>query len=315
MSTFIIRRILSSIPAFLGITLLVFMFVAFSPGDIADGLIRPELSGDPQAREAIVHRYGLDQPLPIRYLSWLANALQGQLGYRAMNGTAVGSEVLRGLGASVILTGSAILIGILVGIPLGILSAIRQYSKLEFALTGLTFLGISLPSFLLGLGGLWLFGLQLRLVPIAGMTTVGKPFDFVDFLRHLVLPALILGFGYMAIFLRYTRAAMLDVIHSDYVTTARAKGLRSSVVLARHAFRNALIPVLTLIGLSIPEVVGAAGVPATLFTWPGLGLMMFEGVSQRDFLLIMGVAIVLATTVLIANLITDVAYAYADPRI
>ena len=315
MSTFIIRRILISIPAFLGITLLVFMFVAFSPGDIADGLIRPELSGDPQAREAIVHRYGLDQPLPIRYLSWLANALQGQLGYRAMNGTAVGSEVLRGLGASVILTGSAILIGILVGIPLGILSAIRQYSKLEFALTGLTFLGISLPSFLLGLGGLWLFGLQLRLVPIAGMTTVGKPFDFVDFLRHLVLPALILGFGYMAIFLRYTRAAMLDVIHSDYVTTARAKGLRSSVVLARHAFRNALIPVLTLIGLSIPEVVGAAVVTETVFTWPGLGLMMFEGVSQRDFLLIMGVAIVLATTVLIANLITDVAYAYADPRI
>jgi peptide/nickel transport system permease protein len=315
MSTFIVRRILISIPAFLGITLLVFMFVAFSPGDIADGLIRPELSGDPQAREAIVHRYGLDQPLPIRYLSWLANALQGQLGYRAMNGTAVGSEVLRGLGASVILTGSAILIGILVGIPLGILSAIRQYSKLEFALTGLTFLGISLPSFLLGLGGLWLFGLQLRLVPIAGMTTVGKPFDFVDFLRHLVLPALILGFGYMAIFLRYTRAAMLDVIHSDYVTTARAKGLRSSVVLARHAFRNALIPVLTLIGLSIPEVVGAAVVTETVFTWPGLGLMMFEGVSQRDFLLIMGVAIVLATTVLIANLITDVAYAYADPRI
>jgi peptide/nickel transport system permease protein len=315
MTTFIVRRLLISIPVFLGITLLVFTFVALAPGNIADALIRPELSGDPAAREAIVHRYGLDQPLPIRYVSWLANALQGELGYRAMNGTSVASEVGRGLGASFILTGSAILIGIFLGIPLGILSAVRQYSKVEFALTGLTFLGISLPSFLLGLGGLWLFGLQFRLVPIAGMTTVGKPFDIIDFVRHLILPALILGFGYMAIFLRYTRASMLDVIHSEYVTTARAKGLPASVVLARHAFRNALIPIITLIGLSIPEIIGAAVVTETVFTWPGLGLMMVEGVAQRDFLLIMGIAILLATVVLIANLVTDVAYGFADPRI
>ena len=315
MTTFIVRRLLISIPVFLGITLLVFTFIALAPGNVADALVRPELSGDPAAREAIVRRYGLDQPLPIRYVSWLANALQGELGYRAMNGTSVSSEVMRGLGASFILTGSGILIGIFLGIPLGILSAVRQYSKVEFALTGLTFLGISLPSFLLGLGGLWLFGLQFRLVPIAGMTTVGKPFDIVDFVRHLILPALILGFGYMAIFLRYTRASMLEVIHSEYVTTARAKGLAASVVLARHAFRNALIPIITLIGLSIPEIIGAAVVTETVFTWPGLGLMMVEGVAQRDFLMIMGIAILLATVVLIANLVTDVAYGYADPRI
>jgi peptide/nickel transport system permease protein len=315
MTTFIIRRILISIPVFLGITLLIFTFVALAPGNIADALIRPELSSDPAARDAIMHRYGLDQPLPVRYLSWLANALQGELGYRAMNGTPVSSEVLRGLGASFILTGTGILIGIFVGIPLGILSAVRQYSKIEFALTGLTFLGISLPSFLLGIGGLWLFGLQFRLVPIAGMTTVGKPFDIIDFLRHLVLPALILGFGYMAIFLRYTRAAMLEVINSDYVTTARSKGLPGSVVLSRHAFRNALIPIITLIGLAIPEIIGAAVVTETVFSWPGLGLMMVEGIAQRDFLLIMGIAILLASVVLIANLVTDVAYGFADPRI
>jgi len=315
MITFVIRRLLISIPVFLGITVLIFIFIALAPGNIADALVRPELGIDAAAKEAIIKRFGLDQPLHIRYLLWLANALQGELGYRVASGAAVGSEVMRGLGASLTLTGTAMVIGISAGIPLGILSAVRQYSKADFVLTGITFLGISLPSFMLGLGGLWLLGLQLRLVPIAGMGTVGKEFEFVDFLRHLALPALILGFGYMAIFLRYTRAAMLDVIHLDYITTARSKGLRGSVILSRHAFRNALIPIITLAGLSIPEVVGAAVVTETVFTWPGLGLMMVEGVKDRDFLLIMAITMVLAFTVLVANLLADVAYGYADPRI
>lgn len=315
MITFVVRRLLISIPVFLGITILIFTFVALAPGNLVDALVRPELGISQEARDAIIRRYGLDQPLHIRYLLWLANALQGELGYRVASGAAVGSEVIRGLGASVILTGSGMVFGIVVGIPLGILSAVRQYSKLDFVLTAITFLGISLPSFMLGLGGLWLLGLQLRLVPITGMVTVGQEFEFFDFLRHLALPALILGFGYMAIFLRYTRAAMLDVINLDYITTARSKGLRGSVVLSRHAFRNALIPIITLIGLSIPEVVGAAVVTESVFTWPGLGLMMVEGVQDRDFLLIMGITLVLATTVLLANLLTDVAYGYADPRI
>jgi len=315
MITFIIRRLLISIPVFLGITVLIFTFIALAPGNLADALIRPELGFDQAAREAILKRYGLDQPLPIRYLLWLANALQGELGYRVNSGSAVGSEVMRGLINSIILTGSALVLGILVGVPLGVLSAVRQYSKIDFGLTAVTFLGISLPSFMLGLGGLYLFGLQLRLVPIAGMTSVGKPFDFVDFLRHLALPCLILGFGYAAIFLRYTRASMLDVIHLDYMTTARAKGLPNKTVLSRHAFRNALIPVITLIGLSIPEIVGAAVVTEAVFSWPGLGLMMVEGVNDRDYLLIMGITLVLATTVLVANLMTDVSYGFADPRI
>src|SRR5436190_18103404 len=213
MTTFIIRRLLISIPVFIGITAVVFTFVALAPGNIADALIRPEVSSDPAARQAIIHQYGLDQPLPIRYVLWLGNAVQGQLGYRPMNGTAVSSEVLRGFTASLILTGTALLMGICFGIPLGILSAVRQYSKVDFALTGITFLGISLPSFLLGIGSLWLLGLQFKIFPIAGMTTVGKPFDPVDFLRHLALPALILGFGYMAIFMRSPRASMLEVLH------------------------------------------------------------------------------------------------------
>jgi peptide/nickel transport system permease protein len=315
MTTFIIRRILISIPVFLGITLLVFTFVALVPGDLVSSLIRPELGANEEAKQAIIKRYGLDQPIPVRYLLWLSNALQGELGYRVTSGQPVSSEVLRGFQASVILVGTALLIGMSVGIPLGILSAVRQYSKLDFVLTGVTFLGVSLPSFLLGIGGLWLLGLQFKVLPIAGMVSVGKPFDVIDFIRHLALPALILGFGYMAIFLRYTRASMLDVINSDYITTARSKGLKGSIVLSRHAFRNALIPIITIIGLSIPEFVGAAVVTETVFSWPGLGLMMTEGVAQRDFLLIMGITVLLATVVLVANLVTDIAYGFADPRI
>lgn len=315
MGTYIVRRLLISIPVFFGISVLVFLFVALAPGDAAGAYSRPELRLDPQQLESVRIRFGLDQPIPIRYLRWLVNTLQGNLGYRAVNGTAISSEVIRALTASTILTGTAIFGGLFIGVPLGILSATRQYSKIDFILTGITFLGISIPSFLLGLGGLWILGVVLKLVPIAGMSTPGRPTDFIDFLRHLILPASILGFGYAALFMRYTRSAMLEVIQSDYITTARSKGLSSRVVIGRHAFRNALIPIITILALSLPEIVGAAVVTEQVFQWPGAGLLMVEGINQRDYFVIMGMAIVIAVAVLVFNLVADVAYAYVDPRI
>ena len=315
MSTFIIRRLLISIPVFLGITMIVFTFVAMAPGDAATAFVRPDSISDPAALEAMRIKLGLDQPVPIRYIRWLANALQGQFGYRIDNGVPIVQDVARALVNSVILMGTALLLGIFVGIPLGVLSAVRQYSRLDYLLTGITFLGISIPSFLLGLGGLYLLGLQWKMIPIGGMTTVGKPPDLIDFLRHLALPAVILGFAYSAIFLRYTRASMLEVIRSDYVTTARSKGLSGRIVIGRHAFRNALIPIITILGLSLPEMIGGAVVTEQVFTWPGMGLLLVDGVRSRDYFLIMGITIVLAVVVLLANLLTDVAYGFADPRI
>jgi peptide/nickel transport system permease protein len=314
-TSYIVRRLLISIPVFIGITILVFTFVALTPGDAASVYSRPEYRLDPQELEAIRHRFGLDQPLPIRYLSWLVNTLQGNLGYSTVTGQPIVDVVFRALQASTVLTGTAIIGGMLVGVPLGIISATRQYSKLDFLLTGITFLGISIPSFLLGLGGLWILGVIFKLVPIAGMTTPGRPTDIIDFLRHLFLPATILGFGYAAIFMRYTRAAMLEVIHTDYITTARSKGLSNGIVIRRHAFRNALIPIITILALSLPEIVGAAVVTEQVFTWPGVGLLMVQGISARDFYAIMGVALVVALFVLIANLLADILYAYVDPRI
>jgi peptide/nickel transport system permease protein len=315
MGTYIVRRLLINIPVFFGITVLVFVFVALAPGDAAAAYSRPELRLDPAQLLAVRARFGLDQPLPVRYLSWLANTLQGNLGYSTTNGQAVLTSVFRALQASTVLTGTAIFGGLFIGVPLGILSATRQYSKVDLLLTGLTFLGISIPSFLLGLGGLWILGVVLKLVPIAGMSTPGRPTDFFDFLRHLILPASILGFGYAALFMRYTRAAMLEVIHSDYITTARSKGLSNRVVIGRHAFRNALIPIITILALSLPEIVGAAVVTEQVFTWPGVGLLMVQGINSRDYLVIMGVAIFIAVAVLVFNLIADIAYAYVDPRV
>ena len=315
MITYIIRRLLIAVPIFFGITILVFLFLALAPGDPVAAFIRPELATNEALRQSIIQRYGLDQPLPIRYLRWLAEAAQGNLGYKAIGGLPVLDTVARGLGASVLLMGSALLIGIVVGIPLGMLSAMRQYSRLDYALTGIAFLGISTPSFMLGLGGLYLFGLQIRIFPIGGMVTAGRPFSIPDLLAHLALPALILGLGYVAILMRYTRSAMLEVLGSLYVTTAEAKGLPPRVVVVRHALRNALIPIVTVIGLSLRDLVGGAVIIETVFSWPGMGLMMVEGVTARDYPMIMGLSLVVAITVLGANLLTDVAYAVTDPRV
>jgi peptide/nickel transport system permease protein len=315
MTTYIVRRLLISIPILVGITILVFLFIATAPGDPVSAFIRPELANNEQIREIIVARYGLDQPIYIRYIRWLAEAVQGNLGYSAVGGLPILPTVLRGLLASATLMLTALAIGILVGIPLGVLSALRQYSKLDFALTGVAFLGVSTPSFLLGLGGLWLFGLQIRIFPIAGMQSASVPFNVLDFLAHLALPAIILGVGYVAYLMRYSRAAMLEVINSLYVTTAESKGLPHSTVVVRHAFRNALIPILTVIGVFLPEMVGGAVITESVFSWPGVGLMMVQGVQQRDYPIIMGISLFVGIAVLGANLLTDLLYAAADPRI
>lgn len=316
MVSYIVRRVLIAIPILLGITVLVFLLLAIAPGDPVSAFIRPELRTNEEMRRIITERYGLDQPLPVRYFRWLGEALQGNLGYKTGGvGLPVLDTVIRGLGASVLLMGTALGIGIVVGIPLGVISALRQYSKLDYLLTGVAFLGISMPSFMLGLGGLYLFGLQLRIFPIGGMVTAGAPFSLPDLLAHLALPAMILGIGYVATLMRYTRSAMLEVLGSLYVTTAEAKGLPPRIVVIRHALRNALVPIVTIIGLSLPDLVGGAVIIETVFSWPGLGLMMVEGVAGRDFPMIMGLSLVVAVTVLVANLLTDIIYAVADPRV
>ncbi len=315
MGRYIIRRLLINIPVLFGITILVFTFTQLAPGDPVSAYLRPELGASEAMRQQMRKQLGLDQPAPVRYLRWLGQTLQGNLGYRIVGGQPVNALLGRALRASALLMGAALTIGCLIGIPLGILSALRQYSKLDFTLTAVAFLGVSSPSFLLGLGGLYVFGLKLGLFPIGGMFSTNADASLLDFLHHLALPACILGFGYVAILMRYTRSSMLEVVRAAYVTTARAKGLREYAVVLRHAFRNALLPVITIIGLAIPEMVGGAVITETVFTWPGMGSLLVDAVNGRDYPLIMGISLSVAVAVLFANLITDITYAFVDPRI
>jgi len=315
MTTYILRRVLINIPVLLGVTILVFTFLLLAPGDPVSAYIKPELGDNPALRAALRKELGLDSPAPVRYMRWLGLVIQGNLGYRAIGGQPVNEVVGRALRASAVLMGTALAIGCLVGIPFGIISAIRQYSKLDFALTALAFLGVSSPSFLLGLGGLYLLGLKLGLFPIGGMVTPSQPFSLADFLHHLALPALVLSFGYIAILMRYTRSSMLEVISATYVTTARAKGLQEKTVVLVHAFRNALIPIITVIGIALAEMLGSAVITETVFSWPGMGSLLVDGVAGRDYPLVQGLSLVIACAVLVANLLTDIAYAFADPRI
>ena len=315
MAAYIIRRLLIAAPILLGITILIFLFVALAPGDAVDAYIRPEEAGNQALRAAITHALGLDQPLPIRYVHWLAETLQGNLGFAAISGEPVNAVVFRGLLASGSLMITSLILGVVIGIPIGVIGALRQYSKIDSAITTFAFLGISTPSFLAALGGLYLFGVVFPIFPVGGMQQAAVPFTIPDFIAHLTLPALILGFGFVAQFSRYTRSSMLDVISQQYITTADAKGLPATTVVIRHAFRNALIPVVTIIGLNIPSIIGGAAVTEFVFAWPGLGWAVINAANQRDFPTIMGISLCFAIVVLIANLLTDVTYGLIDPRI
>ena len=315
MGRYIIRRLLINIPVLLGITVLVFVFTRLTPGDPALAYLSPEMGYDQALVDRVRKQMGLDQPYPVQYARWLGKTLQGDLGYRLIGGQSVTSTLERALRASGLLMGTALALGCLIGIPLGIFSALRQYSRLDFLMTTVAFLGVSTPSFLLGLGGLYIFGLKLKLFPIGGIATAMSEPSLGDSLHHLALPAMILGFGYIAILMRYTRSSMLEVVRAAYVTTARAKGLSERMVVLRHAFRNALIPILTIIGLAIPEMVGGAVITETVFTWPGMGSLLIDSVNGRDYSMLMGISLSVAIAVLTANLITDIAYALTDPRI
>ncbi|MFZ4657121.1 MAG: ABC transporter permease [Caldilineaceae bacterium] len=315
MGRYIIRRLLINIPVLLGITILVFLFTRLTPGDPVLAYMSPELGRNQEMVDRMRRQLGLDQPYAVQYVLWLGKTVQGDLGYRMVGGQSVRATLGRALRASGLLMGTALTLGCLIGIPLGVFSALRQYSRLDFFLTTLAFLGISTPSFLLGLGGLYLFGLKLNLFPIGGIASATGEGSLLDSLHHLALPSMILGFGYIAILMRYTRSSMLEVVRATYVTTARAKGLHEGLVVFRHAFRNALIPILTIIGLALPEMVGGAVITETVFTWPGMGSLLIDSVNGRDYSMLMGISLSVAVAVLIANLITDIAYAFADPRI
>ncbi len=260
-------------------------------------------------------RYGLDDPIPVRYVNWLGQVVQGDLGFRFKNGDDVAEVLAVRLRRTFLLMGTALGIGIAVGVTLGIFIGLRQYSFWDFTFTGLSFVGISMPAFIAGIFGLYIFSVKLGWFPSGGMRTIGKPESLFDLLYHLALPAGTLAIFNLATFMRYTRFSMLEVKGEDFVRTANAKGLKPPTVTWRHVFRNALLPVVTVVGLSLPALVAGALFTETIYSWPGMGALLVDAVAARDYPIVMGIMLVTALVVLAANLITDLAYAVADPRI
>ena len=315
MQKYVVRRILISIPVFIGITIIMFFLINSAPGDPLAALINPEMARDEQMLQEMRRQLGLDKPIPVRYAIWFGQMLKGNLGNSFITGQPVIENIGQRLPATLQLMLVALGLALLIGVPLGILSALRQYTALDYVLTVSSFFWVSVPIFFLGLVLLYVFALKLDMFPISGKQTPGEPFALLDNLWHLVLPALAVATTNIAGFLRYSRSSMLEVIRQDYISTARAKGLRERVVMLRHAFRNALLPIVTLIGLTLPHLFGGAVITETIFQWPGIGMLYVQAVRGRDYNLVMGISFFSALLILLVNLLTDLTYAWIDPRI
>ena len=316
MARYILRRILISIPILLGITFITYVIINAAPGDPVMMMIDLSQEYTEYDLELMRASLGLDKPLGVRYVLWLKELMRGNLGYSIVTSEPVLDRIKDRMPASLELIGAGFILSLCIGIPLGVLSAVKQYSWIDYVATSLTFAALCIPTFFLGLGAIYVFSLKLDLTPTAGMYTLGVPFSLGDHLRHLISPALVLAAGYSATILRYTRSSMLETLGQDYVRTARAKGLKERRVIYGHALVNGLIPVITIVGMTIARgLVAGAMITETIFQWPGMGMLGINAIPQRDYPVLMGVNLVIAIVVLAGNLITDIAYAVVDPRI
>jgi len=312
MGLYIIRRLGHAVVVLLVVSVLTFTLVNVAPGGPA---IMTTMQTTVEQREALRVHLGLNRPLYQRFGAWLWAVVRGDFGRSLNDGRPVIDEIGERLPPTFLLGGAALVGSIVVGIPVGLLSATHRYSGYDQVVTFLSFVGVSIPAFWFAIMLILLFSVQFRWLPSSGMATIGVPSSLPDHARHLLLPAVVLATVTLPQLVRYTRSSMLDVLSREYVRTARAKGLREHRVLYQHAFRNALIPVVTVLGILIPRLVGGAVITETIFGWPGMGQLAVASAVGRDYPLVMGITVVVAAVVVAANLGVDLAYGWIDPRI
>ncbi|MEH7840265.1 ABC transporter permease [Rhizobium laguerreae] len=311
-----LRRLVIGIGMLVALSMLIFLLLRLTPGDPIDAYIDPNLPMSPSDLADLRRSLGLDQPLPVQYLGWLQQALTGNLGYsiKRLDQPVLGL-VLSRIGPTVLLMGTALAFAIVAGITCGVIGAVRRNSLADLSLSVVALAGISSPAFLSALIGLYIFSVRLHWMPSGGMLTPGEEFSVGDLLHHLILPAALLSVAQAALIMRYMRASLLEVLNQDYVRTARAKGVREFWVISKHALRNALLPIVTLIGSTIGLAIGGAIFIESVFNWPGMGLLLVDAVQTRDYPVIMGATLVIGACVIVVNLLTDITYAVVDPRI
>ncbi|KRT75403.1 MAG: dipeptide/oligopeptide/nickel ABC transporter permease [Candidatus Rokubacteria bacterium CSP1-6] len=331
MGRYAVRRSLTIIPVLLGVSVLVFSFIHLIPGDPALTMLGERAT--PEKVEEVRRHLGLDRPIPEQYLIYLGKIVRGDLGISIVRGDPVLTDLLRRFPATVELATAAIFLALLFGIPIGIVSAVWRNSLVDSFSRVWALAGVSMPIFWLGLMLAWFFGVQLRWLPTGFRLDTGTAFEpwtnFVildaalqgnwavlrDALRHLILPAVALATIPLAVIARMTRASMLEVLSQEYIRTAEAKGLPQAAVILRHALRNALLPVLTVVGLQVGHLLAGAILTETIFSWPGIGLWVYESIESRDYAIVQGASLFIAVIFVVVNLVTDVLYAAIDPRI
>jgi peptide/nickel transport system permease protein len=313
---YILRRLLVNVVVFFLITVAIFALVHAAPGDPVKMMIPPDQlnSGSAAFIAAKRHELGLDRSVVVQYGHWLGDALHGNLGYSLVNGRSVTSLLAERIGPTIELMGVGLVLSLLIAFPLGIIAAVRRNTAVDYAATVVSLGSVSIPAFFLALLAIYVLTLRFQLLPSAGISTPNAS-GLIDLLKHLILPALILGFGNSGPFMRYIRGSMISELQSDYVRTAEAKGASPARVVLRHTLRNALIPVLTIIALSLPGVLAGAVVIEKVFAWPGMGQLAVSSVQNQDYSVIIGFALIIAILVLLSNLIADVLYTVADPRV
>lgn len=312
MSKYIIKRILIAIPVLIGITIIDYsiMCLAGSPLEMLQG---PRISE--AAVEAKKIALGLDQPIYVQYFVWLEQLLQGNMGFSMKSYQPVSQMIAEHLWPTLLLMGASMITGLLIAVPAGIYSAVKQYTKGDYIVVTASFLGSSVPGFFLSMILVYIFTVKLGLLPSSGMITLGTNGGAADIAKHMIMPVLVLAFSIAGTNIRYIRSAVLEILQQDYLRTARSKGIGHFLVINKHALRNALIPIVTVIGMQIPLLFGGQVIIEQIFSWPGLGLMTMSAINSRDYPVIMGVCLLSAIVVLAANLLTDILYALVDPTI
>lgn len=312
MLRFLAVRFIQAIVVILVVSIITFGIIYSAPGG-PEVLLAPDV--DQATRALFSERYGLNDPLPLQYIRWLGNAIGGDFGSSFTYRRPALELFLDRLPATLLLSFSSLALAVLLAIPLGIISAVRRYTPIDYIVTVISLVGISIPVFWFGILCIILFGVIWPILPAGGMLTVGESFSITDRLSYLVLPVIVLGLTNMAEIARYTRSSMVNVLGEDFIRTARAKGLRESVIVNGHALRNALLPVVTVIGLLLPRLIGGTAITESVFAWPGIGRLAIDGALQRDYPIVMLVTLAVSVGVVVSTLLTDLVYALLDPRI
>ncbi len=331
MARFLARRTLEAIPVIVGVSILVFMLMHLIPGDPATAILGERATEE--NIQALRERLGLNKSLPEQYLLWAGRMLQGDLGNTVRGNIPVADEISSRFPATIEMSVAAMIIATVIGVPIGIISAMKRNSVIDTFTMFLALFGVSIPVFVLGLLLIFLLGVELDLLPFVGRLSGDFPIErrtglhlvdavlggnwdgFKDALQHLIMPSVTLATIPLAIIARITRSAMLEVLNQDYIRTARAKGLRAHVVIIRHAFRNALLPVITIIGLSMGRLLSGAVLTETIFSWPGVGKWLFDSIVARDYPIVQSMTLIIALIYIFVNLFVDMLYAMIDPRI